>query len=243
MRRIVFAFIVVILCSRLCLGLCLDQTQTIPDYSAFVWNGANTNISKRSSYNEITYVIPSKSNDVESYIELLMSGRGFQKINYRQKQNGDFILALSNPSLDLPGFPIQVDQEKINCCHILLSVSRDTKKTDNTILVMCLCHGLEVVDTLDRSDVIMPPATSALTINPASTDDPQTTGEPCWKCHGERKLECGVCEGSGILKIWVSTPGYGGTGTGYHGYVEKDCTNCENGYVDCPYCRGTGTIK
>ncbi len=50
----------------------------------------------------------------------------------------------------------------------------------------------------------------------------------CPRCNGLKVLDCEVCATTGKILDWEGE--------------EMDCTECEDGYVDCDWCHGTGQV-
>ena len=64
----------------------------------------------------------------------------------------------------------------------------------------------------------------------------------CAECGGKGYRICHTCGGDGVIDIYISTPGYGGVGTGSRTKEQKPCSNifCHGGKVECFFCQGTG---
>lgn len=60
----------------------------------------------------------------------------------------------------------------------------------------------------------------------------------CTKCHGEKTVSCGNCDGKGYKEKVVESPNFGG-GVKRETVKEK-CYKCSNGQIKCPRCHGTG---
>lgn len=75
---------------------------------------------------------------------------------------------------------------------------------------------------------------------PTSPPSQNKNRTPCTKCHGNKKVDCSACGGKGGRNVYISTPGYGGSGGGSSTKWEN-CSKCiGTGKVTCPTCGGSG---
>lgn len=64
----------------------------------------------------------------------------------------------------------------------------------------------------------------------------------CWKCHGEGRIDCTQCNGSGGKWVYSQVPNYGGsTSPNNTAQNWENCFKCGgSGKITCPNCGGSG---
>ena len=77
-------------------------------------------------------------------------------------------------------------------------------------------------------------------VDPGGHEEIGTLTTLCYKCHGNREVDCSACDGRGSHTRYGSTPNYSGNSKTSYSYEEK-CSKCHgSGKMTCPACHGSG---
>ncbi len=210
----------------------------IPDFGAFTGIDLAPTIEKTQGKSTVKeYFFKTNEKIVDEYIELLT-----EKYNFKLREDSDNVMRTVTLDYTGTGSVSTFDVRKQKTVSVYLWAFH----TPDTEFHVTYGDGLEYVDNGDRtSQTIHRRAEDEHdSAGGGSDDDDDSTWKgnkteiKCTKCHGEKTIACGNCDGKGYKEKVVESPNFGG-GVKRETVKEK-CYKCSNGQIECPRCHGTG---
>lgn len=212
----------------------------IPDFGAFT--GIDLVPSQEKTKGKSTvkeYFFKTNEKIVNEYIELLT-----EKYNFKLREDSDNVIRTVTLDYTGTGSVSTFDVRKQKAVSVYLWAFH----TPDTEFHVTYGDGLDYTDTGDRTaqTILRRPEEEGGSGGGGSSDDDDDstwkgggTEIKCTKCHGEKTVACGNCDGKGYKEKVVESPNFSGKGVKRETVKEK-CYKCSNGQIECPRCHGTG---
>lgn len=212
----------------------------IPDFGAFT--GIDLVPSQEKTKGKSTvkeYFFKTNEKIVNEYIELLT-----EKYNFKLREDSDNVIRTVTLDYIGTGSVSTFDVRKQKAVSVYLWAFH----TPDTEFHVTYGDGLDYTDTGDRTaqTILRRPEEEGGSGGGGSSDDDDDstwkgggTEIKCTKCHGEKTVACGNCDGKGYKEKVVESPNFSGKGVKRETVKEK-CYKCSNGQIECPRCHGTG---
>ena len=229
----------------------VSEEIVLQDFDAFVWKMTEpVPVEANSAYTIYAWRVPESvgMEPVNEYLTQLCDKYHLTELSVNE---GDHTIVTAYAVLgsDGPGFRVKVGNETVKGCHIMTVLKTDAQPPFIGSLYLYVCRGI-VIGDLKEHTLLLPSPSPAPTAVPQSEPEPTVYSLPtdkagtiCSHCGGKGVRKCLTCDGKGYIEIRGRVPDYTGTGSG-GSYVErKPCSNlfCENGWVKCFFCDGSGT--
>lgn len=219
-------------------GKAAASSVQIPDFGAF--SGIDlepTQEKTKGKSTEKDYFFKTNEKIVDEYIKLLT-----EKYNFKLREDSDNVMRTVTLDYTGTGSVSTFDVRKQKAVSVYLWAFH----TPDTEFHVTYGDGLDYTDTGDRtSQTIKKRAEDEHdSAGGGTSDDDDSTWKggkteiKCTKCHGEKTVSCGNCDGKGYKEKVVESPNFGG-GVKRETVKEK-CYKCSNGQIECPRCHGTG---
>lgn len=218
-------------------GKAAASSVQIPDFGAF--SGIDlkpTQEKTKGKSTEKDYVFQVNEKIIDEYLQLLT-----EQYNFKVRKDSDNVIRTVTLDYTGTGSVSTFDVRKQEAVSVYLWAYH----IPDTEFHITYGDGLEYTDTGDRTaQTIKRRAEEEQAANGGSNDDDDSTWKgsvkevKCTKCHGEKTVPCGNCDGKGYKEKVVESPNFGGGVK--RTTVKEKCYKCSNGRIECPRCHGTG---